>query len=62
LPKQAQIHLVDERGALQRVLAALTAQVMPGEPVQLAIDEGDEGVEGFGVAVSPPDQKFRDPF
>lgn len=62
LAQQAQVDLVDQSRALQSVFTAFAAQMMPRQLMQLAIDQGNEGVERLGVSVSPAKQEFRDAF
>jgi hypothetical protein len=59
LAQQAQVNFIDQGGALQGVLPALTAQMMPRQPAQIAKDVGDEQIERLDVSALPSNQKFR---
>ena len=44
LLNEPEIGLVHERGRLQRVIAALTPHVRGRDPMQLIVDEGQDGI------------------
>jgi hypothetical protein len=50
---------VHERRRLQRVVLPLAAQVDGGEPVQLVVDERQQGIPGTGIALVPGQQQRR---
>jgi hypothetical protein len=56
---QAQIYLVDERGGLKQVVLPLAGHVPLRDPPQLAVDEGDQPLDGTGITRSPVDQERR---
>src|SRR5262249_4861608 len=51
-PGQAQVRLVHERCALQRVVRALLPKLRVCQPSQLLVDERQESVQGFAVTRS----------
>jgi hypothetical protein len=60
LVDQAQVGLVDERGHLQRLIAALAPHVGSGNLAKLAVDGGEQAVARIGVALAPRLEHLRD--
>lgn len=50
LAEEAEVSFVDEGGGLEGCAGGLVAHVRAGEAVKVVIDEGGEGVPGFGLA------------
>ena len=50
LVEKAEVRFVDEGGGLERCAGRVAAHVRAGEAVEVVIDEGREGVPGFGLA------------
>src|SRR6185312_978350 len=49
---------MDQRGGLQRVVLAFLAEAMVRQPAQFGVDEWNQGLERFGVALGPTIQKL----
>jgi hypothetical protein len=60
LTDKAQVRLIHQRGALQRVALALTPQVVSSDSMQLVIDQRYKRVERRGISGFPLSQKHRD--
>ena len=57
---EAQVGFVDQSGGLQRVIGALTLQVIARQLAQLLVDERHEAIGCIGVALVPIDKNLRD--
>jgi len=55
---QPQVRLVHQRRRLQRMIRPLPAHVVPGETVELLIDQRDQSVEGGAVALAPRSEEL----
>jgi hypothetical protein len=51
--QQSKVGLVNQGRALQSVIRSLGLEVVVSQAPQLFIDQGDEGTEGFLVALRP---------
>jgi hypothetical protein len=56
---QPQVRFVDQRGGLKGVAGPLACHVMPGEAVQLVMDERNEPIECTPIAAAPGQEKCR---
>jgi hypothetical protein len=54
--RKAEIGLVHNRRALQRVIGTLTSQVVPRQAAQFVIDQRDKRLSGGNVAATPASQ------
>ena len=57
---QPQVRLVDQRRRLEAVARTLAGHAAAGDPVQLAVDERNQPLEGVLVALSPFQQQSGD--
>ena len=57
---EAEEGFVDEGGGLEDVAGAFAGEVVLGEGVEFAVDEGGEAGEGVGVALAPGGEDARD--
>jgi len=55
---QPQVGLVNQVGGLERVAGALRAQIIPGQPSQLTVDQRRQFIERGLIAIAPPDEQL----
>lgn len=57
---EAEVGFVDEGGGLEGVASAFAGEVAGGEAAKFGVDEGDECLQGGGVAGAPAAEELGD--
>lgn len=60
LVDELHVGLVDEGGGLEGVIAGFAGHLAAGDEAHFVVDEGEEAVEGGGIAEAPGVEKFGD--